>query len=483
MSPTWTLLPGEYVEGNRVVETTLRPVRTACLIPEDDPGMAARFAESRSLAWGGHVGYALPFSRSEGLRQPWRRLLDLLDPDHVYALGISRPQANPSLIDMHAPKGQSPKPLVDRIRDDDFGRMLYTAEEGPERLFGGTSTLMHSILNAVGENLKPPDGERFVIVPKTNRRHSVPYLPVVARYGGVNDADVKEYLNRVHSHQYRFTLDLSKLVRIEEASVVDDLLGVLAGDLSGLLDDDELEHALTMPDLTLLGLQIEGRGTAYGVSRRQASRHEERRFGPVVVTGQEDSVEDFALFWNLRAEHYFARPFPLWIPIGLLEGAESPAAIERALGRVPASVLETSPRKDDLVIVSASMGVTELRERLDGLFPEARIGAEDLFELFTATCEYYYAKEKLPAHFDRGRASIQPPRPEELKKNLIPRVDYVAYEADVYGMWLPQTEAMARNVGWMESHRRDYTSKSGNLRFTKLLNKDSSERSDRLAHA
>jgi hypothetical protein len=122
------------------------------------------------------------------------------------------------------------------------------------------------------------------------------------------------------------------------------------------------------------------------------------------------------------------------------------------------------------------MGVTELRERLDGRFPEARVGAANLLELFTATCEYYYTKEKLPAHFDHGAASIQPPRPEELKQNFIPLVDYVAYEADVYGMWLPQSEAMARNVGWMESHRRDYTSKRGNLRFTKLLNKDSSER-------
>lgn len=81
MSRTRALLPGEYAEGARVVWTTLRPVRPAVLIPEDDPGLAARFAESCSLAWGGHVGYALPFSRSEGLRQPWRRLLDLLDPD------------------------------------------------------------------------------------------------------------------------------------------------------------------------------------------------------------------------------------------------------------------------------------------------------------------------------------------------------------------------------------------------------------------
>ncbi|MDQ4000614.1 MAG: hypothetical protein M3283_06365 [Actinomycetota bacterium] len=72
------------------------------------------------------------------------------------------------------------------------------------------------------------------------------------------------------------------------------------------------------------------------------------------------------------------------------------------------------------MIVSGSVDAAELRERLGDSYPEARIGAEDLIGLFTATCEYWYTTEKLPAHFDRDRASIQPPRPEELKKSLIP---------------------------------------------------------------
>ena len=94
-----------YADGTRVVSTTLRPIRPACLIPEDDPGMAARFAESRSLAWGGHVGYVLPYSRSEGLRDPWRRLLDLLDPDKVFALGTSRrPAVSPGIVNLNAPQ-------------------------------------------------------------------------------------------------------------------------------------------------------------------------------------------------------------------------------------------------------------------------------------------------------------------------------------------------------------------------------------------
>lgn len=121
------------------------------------------------------------------------------------------------------------------------------------------------------------------------------------------------------------------------------------------------------------------------------------------------------------------------------------------------------------------MDSTKLQERLGHRYPEARIGVEDLIELFTTTCEYRYATEKLPAHFDHGRASIQPPRPEELKKNLAPEVDYMAYEVSVDGMWLPQGEVVARNLGWPDFHSRDNVSKRGNLRYVKQFNKRFSE--------
>jgi hypothetical protein len=45
---------------------------------------------------------------------------------------------------MHAPHAKPPRSLADRMQDG-LGRLLYTAEEGPERLFTGTSTLMHSV--------------------------------------------------------------------------------------------------------------------------------------------------------------------------------------------------------------------------------------------------------------------------------------------------------------------------------------------------
>jgi hypothetical protein len=437
--------------------------------------MAARFAVSRSMAWGGHACYAIPYSRYEGLRPPWRRLLDLLDPDQVFALGLSHPYHNSAVVNLNAPRAEPPRPLAERMTDD-LGRLVYTAENGPERLFVGASTLMHSALGAVGEDLRPPAGERFVVVPRVYRGYSSAlYLPVAARYGGVDDAEPNGALNRRFSHRYEFDHRLSESVRVEEVGGAGDLLGVLTGDLSGLLEGEEVERALTLPELTLRGLQISCHGTAYGASRVPAGGFAPSRYGPIVVTGRDDSVEDFALFWTLRAEHYFAKPFPLWIPVDVLEEAEAPAAIAKALGRIRPGVGEPHPRMDDVLIVSASMDPEELRGRLGDRYPEARIGEENLISLFTATCEYYYAKEKQPAHFDRGRASIQPPRPEELKKNLIPQVDYVAYEVGVDGVWLPQSKAMARHLGWPDFHFRDNASKRGNLRFVRSFNKDFSE--------
>jgi hypothetical protein len=296
----------------------------------------------------------------------------------------------------------------------------------------------------------------------------------MARYGGVNEAELESTLNRMYSGRYTFDLDLSKSVRVEEVSVTENLLGALTGHMSGLLDDDVREHALTLPVLTLSGLQVTGRP---GPQRPQdpADRREWGFSRPIVVTGSNDSVEDFALFWNLRSEHYSARPFPIWIPIDLLEDAEAPAAIEEALERFPRAVGRAAPQMDDVLIASISMDTTELQERLGRYFPEASISEDDLISLFTKTCEYYYTTEKLPVLFDHGRTSIQPPRPEQLKNSLFQGVDCVAYEVGVDGMWLPQGKAMAEHLGWPDFEHRDKVSRRGNLRYVKVFNKPFSE--------
>jgi hypothetical protein len=449
MSPAWPLLPGEYASGPRVAETTLRPVRPACLIPNDDEDMAAKFVESQCLAWGGQASFVLPYSRSHGLSEGWRELLEVLDPDGVFALG----------------------PLQESVKDGlrDAGRFVYSRDE-PAELFIQAGTLVHSVLGSFGQDLKPPESERFVVIPKVSPMVTA-HLPLLARYGSLNEEDVERVLENRHQ-RYRFNLDLSEFVRIEEVDASRASLNLFTGDLQDLLGEEEMEHARTLPHLTVSGLEILGGSNPQRAARSRRRSMVGRRFTAVVVTGDDASVEDFALYWNLRAEHYFARPFPLWMPLGMLEGPEAPSAIEGALRRAQPGVGTAVPVNSDVLIVSASTDATQLRERLSGSYPEAQIGMESFADLFATTCEYRHATEKAPTHFDRGRASIRPPRPAEFEGTLTPGVDHVAYEVGVDGMWLPQSEAMACRLGWMEDHSHDKVSKRGNLRFVKQFNKE-----------
>ena len=98
MSLPWPWLPGEYVSGPRVAETILRPVRPTRLIP-DDEDVAAKFVETHCLAWGGQAGFVLPYSRSHGLSEGWRELLEVLDPDEVFALGPLQESVKDGLTD------------------------------------------------------------------------------------------------------------------------------------------------------------------------------------------------------------------------------------------------------------------------------------------------------------------------------------------------------------------------------------------------
>lgn len=451
MSLPWPLLPGEYVSGPRVADTTLRPVRPACLIADDDEDMAAKFVETHCLAWGGQASYVFPYSRSCGLSEVWRELLEVLDPDEEFSLG----------------------PLQESVKDGlrDAGRFVYPMDE-PAELFFQAGTLVHSVLDTFGQGLKPPESERFVVIPKVSPMAPA-HLPLLARYGALNEENVKWVLENRH-RRYRFKLDLSEFVRIEEIDASRSSLNVLTGDLRGLLGDKEIEHALTLPGLTMSGLEVTGHSNPRREQRAARSLQAEH-YTPVVVTGAGTGVEDFALYWNLRAEHYFARPFPLWLPLKMLEDPGAPAVIEGALRRVRPSVGTTVPVKSDLLIVSASTGTAELQERLRISYPEARIGVESLSDLFATTCEYRYTTEKTPTHFDRGRASIRPPRPAEFENTLTQGVDHVMYEVGVDGMWLPQSEAMAWHLGWMTDHSHDKISKRGNLRFVKQFNKEFAE--------
>lgn len=429
------------------METTLRPVRPACLIPDDAPELAARFVKSRSLAWGGFASYVIPYSRSEGLSEQWEELIGLFDPDRVIAVG--------------------PLPQAERDRLHDAGWFVYPRDD-PMALSMQYSTMLYSVLGAVAEDLRPPESTSFVIVPE-DPRGIRGYLPLLARYGTLNEEELKHVLeSRAPSYEYH--LDLTKLVRIERVHPQRGSPHLFAGDLRGWVQEEQLEHVLTLQDLTLRGLRITGE------TRSEKDRGlrdvEDEYYAPVVVTGSAyDSVEDFALYWNLRADHFFARPFPLWLPLDNLQDEYGLADVERALELANEDYVVPRVRMRDVRIVSASTGTAELKERLRETYSEARIGFERLADLFRTTCYYHHVTEQSTAQFEQGRASIRSPRPEAFKR-LVPHVDEVAYDVRVDGMWLPQSKAMAEHLGRFPDHARELISRKGTLRFVKPFNRE-----------
>jgi hypothetical protein len=68
-----------------------------------------------------------------------------------------KPLVSPGVVRINAPQEKPPKPLADRLSED-LGRMVYTREK-PEELFLNATALMHSVLDAMGGDLKPPDGK------------------------------------------------------------------------------------------------------------------------------------------------------------------------------------------------------------------------------------------------------------------------------------------------------------------------------------
>src|SRR5215207_6353148 len=78
---SWLLGPNESLEGTRLATVRLRPVRAALLVPDRDTKAAAAAVDSCCLSWGGFANAIVPYSETEGIKKPWRKILEVLDPD------------------------------------------------------------------------------------------------------------------------------------------------------------------------------------------------------------------------------------------------------------------------------------------------------------------------------------------------------------------------------------------------------------------
>ena len=446
MSKVRILLPNTYLNGARATTSTLRPVRLAYLVPDDDTEIVTKVVQSYCLTWSGTGSFIIPFSRSAGLATEWERVLRLLDPDKLVTLG------------------KLPEDDHERLKDE--GWMVYTS--GNDAFPVATGVLLQSALAAMGQHLESPSGQKFLVLPKLPNMGAA-RLPLLARFGIFDETALQASLNRRWSYQYQFDLDLSKVVEVREVDLQGAPPAVFAGDLRDVLGESDAERALSLPDLLSVGLQRTESARPWATSKAPFLEDAD---AAIVITGEDDNIQDLALYWNLRSERDLSSPFPLWVPLSLLRQAEIHKAIYLTLKDFQARIARTSPRQPALRIVSASTSPELLETNLRSLYPEAEIGVENLADLIAVRCEYKHTAERQIAQFEDGRASIRPPVPEELK-DIGPDVNQVAYEVSVDEVWVPQAKDIAWATGLM--HHRERITAGGNFRFVKTFSRSFSE--------
>jgi hypothetical protein len=444
VSSTWLLRPQEYLNGIRVVTTRLRPAKLAVAVPDDDPRIAVRAVQSCCAAWGGYAYLIVPCSRGAGLSDKWEAVLEAMDPDALVDCGVLSDE--------------------DKERLEARDRFVRDWREPQTTLFLG-ETLQHSALAAFGKWFSPPDSEHFAVVPELDEDDPL-YLPLVARFGVVDDDALRRAIRR-HMYEYRdLPVDYSDFVRLERIDFSGHLEDALLGRVPGSEQrDGDSDAGFKLVDLTCIGL------SSSGVLWSGGGTPERPEIGEgyancVIVTGEPNSVSDLALYWDLRSDRVVADPFPLWVPLGVLDSAQGKSVVEQALEVMDLNVRREHPKGSQLYIVSASADSATLEARLGSWFPGAGIRTDGLRDFFTGRWKLYLAEEEAPVYFEAGRASMPYPRPQEMRDAFLPHHDRVVYELSLDGVRFPQSKALGDAI---YGHGPNRITKDGTLEHSAFV--------------
>lgn len=430
MNNTWLLRPGVHLEGVRNITTRIRPAKVAFVLPDDDLRIALRTVQSCCSAWGGYACTIVPCSRVTGLSPDWKAVLEVTDPDAVVDCSVL---------------SQADKREIEE-RD-----VFVRGWEDAERFLSLGEALQRSALVAFGAWLDPSESNHFAVVPDVAEDDPL-YLPILARWGALDESALKRAIRSLRYEYRDLPVDYSDFARLHRINFsghpADALLGrVPAGAVNG--SDPDL--GLRLPDLTRIGLAATGtRWSGGGTPERPVVEEGYANF--VIVTGEADSVSDLALYWDLRGERPGADPFPLWVPLDMLDGDDGEALVQEAVGMSDPSIRQELPRGAQLHILSTSSTQAHLEARLSPRFPEAVIRTEQLSDFFTGRWTYYLSVEQSPVHFEGGRASVPHPKPSGLD-HFLPLFDRVIYEVGIEGVRLPPSEAVCDAIYGHRPHR------------------------------
>lgn len=449
---SWLLAPGEVLEGTRLATVRLRPVRAALLVPERSTKAAAAAVEACCLSWGGFSNCIVPYSKDEGIRGPWRKIVETLDPDLFVCF-----------------EGEPPEEVTDYVRRRGYRRVFSHEPFGVETLV--TGTLVYSALDSFMDSRDIERKSRQLVLP-LYRGFPEKSLPFQARYGSMlettgfqDEKYIRNLLGR-NGAQLRFTHRDYFDVRECQAGahynfeVPKMISEVFVGDLGRLLpedtEDDE-RRPITLPEVTLAGITPMMHESLAGAASPSESRKHDAR---VVVLGDYSSAEDLALFWTLRARRPDGHPFPLWLPYRHVYDDRAKQLIESASRELAGRRRGSG---ESLHITSASLGLDYLEENYRPLFPEADITI-DIADFIGDTTDYYAVEERQPVTFFGGTTYVRRIRPPKMKK-LQPDFDHVVHEVEIEGVKLPPVEAVEETVFGVSGRGNRVLTKRGGIRI------------------
>lgn len=419
----WILDNENHLNGPRVATVRVRPVRSAYIVPDDDPSIALRAIDSCCLTWGGMLNPLIPYSKTKGLSPLWLKILDKFAPDNlVDCTGISE---------------------ADTQRFKDNRQQVHRWDKPLESSFM-VGTLQYSALNAFAKGLKN-DQSQLVIQPKLNSDADHFYLPLIAKYGRLDERFLNETLK---FHGWHAQVKYADFVNIEDGNFSTNAEGIFLGTTPIGVPKGKSGsfHVRKLLSLTKAGVHEQSPPYHVGGSSPEERQDEEAFANTVIVTGKEDCVSDLCLYWDLRIERPFAEFFPLWIPLKLLDTDDGLKIVKLALSWTDERTRTGFSNKPCLYIVSTSVNEKAIEKELKGKLDNTKFQTRDLDHFISGRWDFYHSKEDREVSFSMGNVRIPIPRCETLRQCFAPR-DRVTCEVSFRGIRLPQSTSL-RNRIW-----------------------------------
>ncbi|MBF6339486.1 hypothetical protein IU450_26845 [Nocardia abscessus] len=361
MHDSWPLLRNDRLNGTYSIERLFRPPTPAQIVARDNFASACEVVVSLCDSWGGAYMPLVPINPGQPIDDLWVQLVDRSPVD-----------------------GINERDLVDTQSQLGYGYFTHT----PTGLY-----LLRMLMD-----LPIPTNHVTVQTARGVSPDDPWYLSYLGTFGD-HPPEVTEDRREWHGIAAGFNYD--GVVPIKQFS------GTTGP--ADILNRLRKPNTMTAVELTLSRLGYTEApvdlGFPYSNSMGLREWAESWRFGPnVVVVYEQDSVEDLALLWYLRALNGFHRGFPLAVPAV----ADVPAAL--SCWQHMGAQRHWGFAGGDMAVISASVDSDLLKELVTNTRFEVASASEVLRPL--GGCQLHVTDT---AHYTNGRAEIPRFVPTEIE--------------------------------------------------------------------